>query len=617
MIRCFLLFGAVLILGSNVWAGTPVSAGIKDFKSTTSRSDFGRYQLERNDAAAVAVFLKGKLENLKTKNADILLKYVKHSPGGSHYTFSQSWMGLPVFSSDILVNVDHNNQVYSLFDDSYDMSAWSADIAAFDYERVPGFSTYVTVNGMTEAAREVKQVIAYDETVNAPQLCYQVELRHNGRLRYVLVGRDRVIYERDGAMYKPAAAPDSLVSGMIFRPDPLTTAHTVYYGSYLGHDSAYQNFNDVDTPQLNLQRVAVPFTASYQAGTFSLQNRYVQMQSLGSSTPPVTSVSPMFNYTRSQDGFLDVMVYYHLSTMRRYIHDLGFDMADTLVTPDAHAFAADNSYFTQPQSIMYGTGGVPDAQDADVVVHEYTHFLSWNANQSNGFGASSQRQSIDEGLGDYNASSYSASIDTFGWYRMFSWDGHNEYWHGRFVNDPTVYPVVPNTAGLNGIYKYSVIWSSALMQLYFDLGRATTDSLVYECMYGLAANITLPDAAHQLILVDSTLYGGKNHCIIVRDLHDHGLASDIAGCGIYPAGVAAVSGVDQFRFISYPDRFRIESSEPGADMEVVLYDIAGQRVSSYHHVNGDVKPEGLPPGIYIVAANAGAESKAFKWVLLR
>lgn len=615
MIFRYLLFGALLTLSVNVQAGQPPQSQIRDFKSTTSRSDFGRYQLERNDAAAVSAFLISKLDNLRSKNAGILLKYAKNSPGGSHYTFTQTYQGLPVFSSDIMVNVDRSGSIYSLFDDSYDVAAWMPDMTDFSYESVTAFQAYLTTYDMKDAAITAQKMLAYDESSSSPLLCYQLELRQRGRLRYVLVSRDRIIYERDGAMYKPAAAPDSLVTGMVFRPDPLTTAHTVYYGPYMGHDSAYQNYNDADTPQLNLQRVAVPFIANYQAGTFYLQNKYVQLQALSSPVAPVTSVTPAFNYTRSQNGFLDVMVYYHINAIRQHIHDLGFDMGDTLVTPDAHAFAADNSYFVQPQNIYYGTGGVPDAQDADVVVHEYTHFLSWNANQSNT--GSSQRGSIDEGLADYNATSYSSSIDTFGWYRMFSWDGHNEYWNGRWVNDPTVYPAVPSAAGLNGIYKYSVIWSSALMQLFFDLGRGTTDSLVYETMYGLAANITLPDAAHQLIMADSALYGGQYHCIIVRDMRDHGLASDSTYCGIYPAGIRGIQQEEPFWFTGYPDRFRIEAAQRGADIIATLYDIAGQRIATYTHVTGDIRPEGLPDGIYVVAVAAGGQARAYKWPLVR
>jgi hypothetical protein len=64
----------------------------------------------------------------------------------------------------------------------------------------------------------------------------------------------------------PAAAPDSLVTGMVFGPDPLTTAHVHYYAPYQGHDSAYQNYNDSDTYQLNVQREQKSFYADYTAG---------------------------------------------------------------------------------------------------------------------------------------------------------------------------------------------------------------------------------------------------------------------------------------------------------------------------------------------------------------
>ena len=73
-------------------------------------------------------------------------------------------------------------------------------------------------------------------------------------------------------------------------------------------------------------------------------------------------------------------------------------MLDTLVVADSHGTMADNSYFANPSSLYLGTGGVDDAEDADVIVHEYTHFLSWNANQSNGSNATLERQAIDEGL---------------------------------------------------------------------------------------------------------------------------------------------------------------------------------------------------------------------------
>lgn len=598
---------------------SPVSE-VKDFKSTTSRTDFGSYSVsDGSNVEVVKDFISHHISNLQGKHVGVQLTHSSKSPGGYHYTFTQTFEGIPVFSSDVMVNVSNTNQVYSIFDDSYDVSKWNVNTTDFNYQDVASYTSYLKQHFTNDVIQSAHKIVAYDEKTNAAMLCYEVNLKDNsGHQRNVLVAADKIVYERDANMYRAAAAPDSLVSGMVFRPDPLTTAHTVYYGSYNGHDSAYQDFNNVDTPQLNLQRQSKTFYTDFQDSVFYLRNQYIRLGTLGGNTiAPVTSTTPVFNYTRSQLGFLDVMTFYHLNVMRSYVHDLGFNMADSFVTADSHALSADNDFFSQPNSLFYGTGGVPDCQDADVIVHEYTHFLSWNANQSNGFGASSQRQSIDEGSCDYNAGSYSASIDTFGWYRMFSWDGHNEYWNGRFLNDVSVYPTVPNTPGLTGIYKYSVIWSSALMQIWFEIGRGPTDSLFFETLYGLASNIVLPDAAQQYIKADSALYNGKYHCTIVKAFHDHGLASDRA-CGLYPAGTSDIAGVEEaVRFTAYPDGFKAESNQPNTLIDIVVYDIAGQRLSSYRNVSGEIKPDYLPAGIYVIDVSTPSGHKGYKWALVK
>jgi hypothetical protein len=77
---------------------------------------------------------------------------------------------------------------------------------------------------------------------------------------------------------------------------------------------------------------------------------------------------------------------------------------------DPHGTSADNSFFSYPNFIYYGTGGVDDAEDADVITHEYSHFLSRNAAPNTNVGM--ERQGLDEGLGDYVAASYFKPIST-------------------------------------------------------------------------------------------------------------------------------------------------------------------------------------------------------------
>jgi hypothetical protein len=200
---------------------------------------------------------------------------------------------------------------------------------------------------------------------------------------------------------------------------------------------------------------------------------------------------------------------------------------------------------------------------------------------------------------------------------MFTWDGHNEYWPGRSVNDKTIYPSIPNAPGLNGYYKYSVIWSSALMQIWFDIGRGPADSLFFQTLYGLGSNITLPDAAQQYIKADSLLFNGKYHCTIVRDFRDHGLAPAEIGCGVYPLGAGEVVTQNEFvKFTAYPDGFKAVAADVNVPLNLDLYNIAGQRLVSYTNVSGEIKPD-LPNGIYIVNVSSAGAHQAFKWGLVR
>ena len=65
-------------------------------------------------------------------------------------------------------------------------------------------------------------------------------------------------------------------------------------------------------------------------------------------------------------------------------------------------FGGDNSFFRDTKTdITLGKGGVDDAEDAEVIVHEYGH--SVQDDQVPGFGTSPDAGAIGEGFGDYLA----------------------------------------------------------------------------------------------------------------------------------------------------------------------------------------------------------------------
>ena len=65
-------------------------------------------------------------------------------------------------------------------------------------------------------------------------------------------------------------------------------------------------------------------------------------------------------------------------------------------------FGGDNSFFRDDKAnITFGKGGVDDAEDAEVIVHEYGH--SVQDGQVPGFGTTLESGAIGEAFGDYLA----------------------------------------------------------------------------------------------------------------------------------------------------------------------------------------------------------------------
>ena len=120
---------------------------------------------------------------------------------------------------------------------------------------------------------------------------------------------------------------------------------------------------------------------------------------------PAYSPTNTFNYTRSQDEFEQVMAYYWITEAQKYIHSLGFGVTRPGINnrPQPvriNQWGVDNSFATDhpKNELRFGKGGVDDAEDAEVILHEYGHAIHF----SQGFAfASEEAGAISEGFGDY------------------------------------------------------------------------------------------------------------------------------------------------------------------------------------------------------------------------
>ncbi|MBL4577407.1 MAG: T9SS type A sorting domain-containing protein, partial [Flavobacteriales bacterium] len=286
----------------------------------------------------------------------------------------------------------------------------------------------------------------------------------------------------------------------VFLPDPLTSAGQVYGGVYADN-------GDADNAALNDERYDVTMVVDFANDTFRLTSPLVEIQNFSN---PVTTIAistvPNFDFTRTQKEFEDVNCFYHLTTFQNYMQSLGFALVNYQLGVDAHALnGADNSMFNFPR-LYFGDGCVDDAEDADVIIHEYGHAITASAAPNTWIG--SERKALDEGAGDYLATSYTRMLNSFNWELMFGWDGHSSAcWPGRTAATTKQYP-----AGLTGdIHADGEIWSSTLMQIWEVLGRETTDQIFLQSLYSYAQNISMTDAAYMFLDADSLLNGGANY----------------------------------------------------------------------------------------------------------
>ena len=545
------------------------------YKSSTCRSSFAKVKLEGTiNTKAVQEYLKQTILNLKDYRIGLKLNYKNESPGGFHYSFTQTFNGVAIYQSEIKLNTDKQNTISSLFDNSENTAGWRLN----------------TTNAIASS------VIALRNDI--PVLC-QREIR-NGNTE-VLTANGEVVFTRDTRAY---VNQDSIVSGKVFNPDPLTSAQQNY-------GAPYSDRNDSTNQQLDAQRQTVSFTATFTGSQFLLENAFVRVREFDSPVAaPATSSTPQFYFDRSQTGFEDVNAFYHINQMQQHIHSLGFGCADSLVDIDTHAVGgADNSYFsatTNPQRIYYGTGEVDDAEDADVCVHEYGHFVSEIAAPGSNDGP--YRNALDEGFGDYLAGSYSRAISTYRDNWVFNWDGHNEFWNGRILDATWKYP----EDLMGSIYRNGQIWSAVLWCLNSSIGRAATDSLILQTHYSYAINISMPDAAVLLMDADTLLTGGKYACPIYVCLFQHGLHPNnpFINCGV------GLSEPENFpvQFSNQNNWFSITNSSSSV-IEIQVLSVTGQLVWS----GSETQPiftfnnAGLVSGIYLVSIKLNGAVKTFKW----
>jgi len=221
-----------------------------------------------------------------------------------------------------------------------------------------------------------------------------------------------------------------------------------------------------------------------------------------------------FIYTRDDDRFEQVMAYYWVTEAQKYIQSLGFGSTLRPINAESqdvriNQYGIDNSYSWDKHDVLrFGKGGVDDAEDAEVILHEYGHAMMDSQMTPFGFGGSVEAGSVGEGFGDYWAVTVSNVIaPTPDPACVADWDSVSYTTQTphclRRVDTDLHYP-----EDLNGrVHHDGQIWSRALWDIRNSLGHIVADTLILEAQFSFAPDTTMPAAAEATVQAANDLYG--------------------------------------------------------------------------------------------------------------
>ncbi len=298
-------------------------------------------------------------------------------------------------------------------------------------------------------------------------------------------------------------------SATIFDPNPVTTQ-----GSYNGLKDAKDHDSDLLTSLR--QPVALERLTSPEG---CLVGIYAEAK-LGKKPKPVCAPNADFTaLTRSDDRFEAVMSYYHVDHTRAYVDSLGLTepLRQKPQRIRADAIKQDNSFFSPMiRTLTFGTGGVDDGEDADVINHEYGHSLQDQAVHN--FGLSVSAGSMGEGFGDYLAAAMSAERTGGSEFDpcIFDWDGisYSPTGCGRRADKPLTLSKAQDRCRRE-VHCLGQAWSSVLYGLRGTIGDdpaglSVMDRVVLESHFMLVPRATFRDGARALIKSDQLLYAGAH-----------------------------------------------------------------------------------------------------------
>jgi Zn-dependent metalloprotease len=460
-------------------------------------------------AEAVLKKVAGELD-IKPDLSQLKFDRVKDTILGKHVLFQQQFNGLPISGAWVRVDIDKSGQVYEILNDLIPekvlqkadtvkkaapgaraaVGAPAAPPKDMSAEEAVTLARQVIQSPSAEPLQELGHELVYYPYKDVPTPAWKVILkatRPAGEWKVYLHAQTGAVLELIDLLKSQDGR------GRVFDPHPMATLNdTTLEDDASIPDAAYADVTLRDLP--NTGFLDGPFVTTKRTA-----NR-------------VKQANLDFRFKRPDKGFKEVMVYYHIDRVQRYLQELGFDnvLNKPIEVNVDGAINEDNSFYSpSTKSLTFGRGGVDDAEDAEIILHEYGHAIQ--DDQVPGWGPSGESRAMGEGFGDYLAASFFAEAKPERLRPCVgSWDAA-----AYSGDDP------PNLRRMDSNKKYprdmvgeehsdGEIWAACLWEVRAALGGRVADKLVVAHHFQLAPRASFEDAAKGLMTVDKVLNEGRN-----------------------------------------------------------------------------------------------------------
>ena len=504
----------------------------------------GNYGKASKAAALQFLAQQAALFKLRPDVADLKLIDQKKSPGGEHFTFQQNYAGVKVFSGKLSVSFDSQGDVSVVGGDYFDeinLATVKPEINAQTARQ----TLFQFVGKSTPIPASVNELVVYVDDLNEAHLVYHIIQPMPGK-------------NGQSATYE--AFVDAVFNSIIGTPRDINK---------YANGQIYRNGNAMAaTGDSNLKDTSPVPLSAYQilplqglTSTTGLIGQYCDVYTLtaaGNRATPDGNGNYLYtrNTTPSVGAKFDaVNTYFYVDFAQRYIQLLGFtNINNRSVRINVNGVTDDNSFY-QPNGsgsgdVVLGSGGVDDAEDAEVVLHEYGHAIQdsskpniWDGDSTSGFIA--RTGAMGEGWSDY----WAASITT----QHFNQAGTIyatalEEWDASSYSSsvpPTIRSITssklyPNSV-VDEVHADGEIWSSTLWQIRDDfialagnyaLGAKQADKLFLESHFLLtSANNTFTDGANAILMAAQNLnYTQAQQEAIRNRFNERGILSESPAC---------------------------------------------------------------------------------------